>query len=271
MCDYRTVLVMSEENGEKCLLAVQLGNAETSCGVFLRGKLVAHWTTATRVRATSDDLEAGLRMFLASKDAPAPNQAILCSVVPLAADAWEAALEAVCGCRVLSVGPGLKTGLSLKYKDPAQVGADRVVCAVAAKHLYGAGVIVVDFNHSATAFSVIDRKGAFAGGVIAPGLAVSLNALASSAAQLVLPTLHVPDQVLGRSTPDAIVTGVVLGEVFRADGFVEALWNELGEKTQLVATGRFASLVVPRSAHDFAVEPYLALLGLHRLWELNGK
>ena len=343
----------SARNDCACVLTVQLGNAETSCGVFFDDRLAAQWVTETRVGATPDDLERELHAFLSAKHAPEPNQAILCSVVPLAADAWEKTLRTVCGCRVLTVGPGLKTGLSLKYKDPAQVGADRVVCAVAAKYLYGlhdgsgriskvhvneaggqaadeagvsgasetdgsgadetggpgvdeadsstadegsvnvanglvvngadglaaneaddpvadeAGIIVADFNHCATAFSVVDRKGAFAGGIIAPGLAASMDALVSSAAQLVPPALRVPQSVLGRSTSDAVAAGVVMGEVLRADGFIDALWKELGGRTKLVATGRYASLIAQQSVHSFAVEPCLALIGLYRLWKLN--
>ena len=270
-----------------CVLAVQLGNMETSCGVFVAGKLVAHWTTATRPYATPDDVELELRAFLAAKSAGAagdvnaagatgtatlaPAQAILCSVVPQATYAWEKALQAVCASRPLVVGPGLKTGLSLKYKDPAQVGSDRVACAVAARHLFGSGVIVVDFNHATTAFSVVDENGAFAGGVIAPGLGVSMNAMETSAAQLVLPALRAPQKVLARSTAAAIESGVIMGEVLRTDGFIDALWQELGGETKLVATGHYAALITGRTTHVFAVEPHLALLGLYELWELNCK
>ncbi len=259
---------------DACVLAVQLGNMETTCGVFVAGKLAAHWTTATRPYATPDDLELELRAFLAAKSADitlAPNQAIICSVVPAAENAWKQALSAVCACRPVVVGPGLKTGLSLKYKDPAQVGSDRVACAVAARRLYGPGVIVVDFSHATTAFSVVDEKGAFAGGVIAPGLGVSMSAMETSAAQLVLPALRAPQKVLARSTAAAIESGVIMGEVLRTNGFIDTLWQELGGETKLVATGHYAALITGRTTHAFAVEPHLALLGLYELWELNCK
>lgn len=304
---------------QPCVLAVQLSNAETKCGVFFQGALVTSWAMATHVRATSDELEHALRSFLAekrgrsdffadaddvdlhaknvrdTKDAkaakaappveagvPIIDQAILCSVVPMATDAWFDALKTVCAKRPLVVGPGLKTGLSLGYKDPAQIGADRVVCAVAARELAArereaagigeqgaAGVIVVDFSHATTTFSVVNGKGAFAGGAIAPGLAASMDALGASAAQLVPLNIRMPKSVLGRSTVDAVQAGVVRGEVLRTDAFIDALWEELGETTALIATGRYASLVARSATHHFRVEPDLALKGLYHLWCLN--
>ena len=257
-------------NDETCVLTVQLGNSETKCGVFKAGELQATWATATHVLATPDDITLNLQRFLETQELVAPAHSIKSSLVTAATDAWVRALSVVCGTRPLLVGPGLKTGLSHGYKDPAQIGADIVVCAVAAKQLWGEAVIVADFGQTTT-LSVLDANGVFAGGVIAPGLPVCMDALASSAAQLIPLTLRPSKRILGRSTAEAVQSGVVMGEVLRADGFIDALWDELGQSTRLVATGRYASLVAELSCHEFRIEPHLALQGLHAVWSLNKK
>ena len=180
------------------------------------------------------------------------------------------ALRAISGSRPLAVGPGLKSGIAMGYKDPAQLGADRVVNAVAARALFGSPVIVADFG-TATSLTVVGRDGEIEGGVIAPGLQTSLVALCDSAAQLAEVSMQLPRKVVGRTTADAIRTGVLFGEAARVDGLVDAMWDELGYETALVATGRFAEFACASTAHEFARRDTLALEGLQLIWKLNQK
>lgn len=253
-------------SAEACVITAKISNNEVSCGVFAEGELVASWSIALRQGITADEAEASLRSFLLLKEAPQPNGAILASVVPAATPAWRDALHAVSASRVLEVGPGLKSGLSIGYRDPSQLGADRVACAVAARNACGNNVIVVDFG-SATTITVVDAKGTLVGGAIAPGITAEIDSLAL-AAQLTSVGVRAPKAIIGRSTQEGIQSGVMMGEAFRVDGLIEAMWAELGGPTALVATGRYAELICVLSAHDFQVFPNLAIQGLYDIWKL---
>ena len=250
------------------LLAVEVSNAETQLGLFSGDALLGTWSATTRSPSTPNELEWIARTFLAARDLPTPESSILCSVVPALTGAWTEALSEVVGRTPLVVGPGVKNGMRMGYKDPGQMGADRVAYVVAAKELVGAPVIVAAFD-TATSLSVVGDDGAFLGGAIAPGLRVSLDALSDSAAQLTEVGMRIPKRVIGRTTADAIQSGTVFGEAARLDGLVEAIWDELGYETALVATGRFADIVVAASRLDFEVHADLALQGLRLIWSMN--
>ena len=257
---------MSESN----VLAVTVANAETTMGLFAGDELLATWGVSTNANITADEALQCFWSFLNVKDLPTPDDAIMCSVVPALTTAWSEALASLSGRRALVVGPGLKSGIAMDYKDPGQVGGDRVACAVAAKALYGSPALVVDFG-AATTFTVVSEKGSLAGGAIAPGLRVSMEALSETAAQLTETDLKAPAHVVGRTTLDAVRAGVVLGEAAKVDGLVEAMWDELGYETALVATGRWAHVVCAHSRHEFDIRSDLALQGLLAIRNANRK
>lgn len=248
---------MTETN----VLAVAVANAETSLGLFAGGELLATWSIATNANITADEALQAAWSFLNVKDLPEPDDAIMCSVVPSLTAAWSHALGELCGRRALVVGPGLKSGIALGYKDPGQMGSDRVACAVAAKALFGSPAIVVDFG-AATTFTVVDETGSLTGGAIAPGLRTSMEALSQTAAQLIETDVQAPRKAIGRTTADAVRAGIVLGEAARVDGLVEAMWDELGYETALVATGRWAQAVCSHSRYKFTLRDDLVLQGL---------
>lgn len=254
--------------GKSLVLAVKNGNEETTMGLFDGDELLDTWALATRMSVTSDEVELSVHSFLRMRDLPEPADAIMCSVVPALLPVWKQGLACVVGASPLVVGPGLKSGIAMGYKDPGQVGGDRVVCAVAAREIYGEPVIVCDFG-TTTSLSVVGPKGSFLGGAIAPGLGVSMEALCESAAQLAEVRMQVPSSAIGRTTADAIRAGVVLGEAARVDGLVDAVFDELGCEARLVATGRYATTVCPACAHEFDIREDLALQGLRIIYRLN--
>ncbi len=250
------------------LLAIKVTNGQVDLGVFEGNQLVGRWSGSSGASLMTDEAEQMIEAFLTLRDIDTPQAAILCSVVPSATMAWEEAARNMTGSRVLVVGPGLKSGIAVRYKDPGQVGSDRVANAVAARELYGAPCIAVDFG-SATNIVVVDESGSFVGGAIAPGLGASMRALNMTAAQLPGANVRVPESAIGRTTAEAVQAGVVLGEAKRLDGLVEAIWDELGYDTELVATGRYAQVVCEASNYEFTLDGILTLQGLRLISNLN--
>ncbi|WP_241156582.1 MULTISPECIES: type III pantothenate kinase [unclassified Adlercreutzia] len=198
-----------------------------------------------------------------------PRDGIVSSVVPPLTDVWVEAASRLCGRAPLVVGPGLKTGLKMSYSDPGEVGADRVADMVAAKELYGAPAVVVDLG-TTTNIEVLDARSAFAGGIIAPGLRLSAEALATAAARLPMVEVKAPASVVGRSTREAMQAGIVMGEVARIDGLIDMVWAEMGcERTTVVLSGRDAGALGALMRHDVVVEPALTLKGLVLLHAAN--
>ena len=205
------------------------------------------------------------------------SSAVLSCVVPALERPWTAALERACSGRVLAVGPGLKTGMRMRYDDPAEIGPDRIADAVAARAVYGAPCIVVDLG-TTTNIEVIDAKGAFAGGVIAPGLALGARSLSAAAARLPQVEPAAPARVIGRSTREAMRSGVVLGEVARLDGMLDMVLAEMraedaaGEDAvPIVITGDDAAVLASLVRHDLTVDDTLTLRGLAELYRINQK
>ena len=265
--------------GPETLFAVDVGNTSTHVGLFRAGELTGSYELTTPGRLTADEALTQARAALAAitgerggvaEDAGeiAPDSAILSCVVPPLADAWTRALSALTGSRALVVGPGLKTGLKMSYDDPAEVGADRVADAVAAQASYGAPVVVVDLG-TTTNLEVIDEHGAFAGGVIAPGIALGADSLARAAARLPMIELRAPARVIGRNTRAAMQSGVVLGEAARIDGLIDAIFGELGREAPVVLTGNEAAGLAPLLSHEVTVDASLTLRGLELIWRRN--
>lgn len=197
---------------------------------------------------------------------------ILSCVVPSLTGPWRQALSRICEVRPLVVGPGLKTGVPMRYDDPSEVGPDRMADAVAARAEYGAPTVVIDLG-TTTNFGVIDKTGAFAGGIIAPGVALGARSLSAAAARLPMVELRAPAHVIGRSTQAAIQSGVVLGEAARIDGLLSALLDELdcGQDVPLVMTGTDARRMAHLLAHEVVVDDALTLRGLALIWQANQK
>lgn len=242
-------------------LAIDVGNTLTRFGLFEGNELASTWCATTRPVITVDEAHAMLREV-------SIERAIVSSVVPSITDVWMQAAHAVSASRPLVVGPGLKTGLKMRFDDPGEVGSDRIADMVAAKELFGFPLIVVDFG-TTTNFEVLDEDGAFAGGIIAPGLRLSLSALSSAAARLSMVEMKAPASIVGTNTRTAIQSGAVMGEVARIDGLIDMIWQEMGCAGGVVMSGDDASALAALCSHEAQVEPDLTLLGLGMLERLN--
>lgn len=196
---------------------------------------------------------------------------ILSCVVPSLTDTWRQTLAALCDRRPLVVGPGLKTGVQMRYDDPSEVGPDRIADVVAARAAYGAPAVVVDLG-TTTNFEIIDERGAFAGGIIAPGVALGARSLAAAAARLPIIELRAPTCVIGRNTRAAMQSGVVFGEVARIDGLLDAAIAEAGlADPAVIVTGEGAATIAALLRRDATVDDTLTLRGLALLWAANRK
>lgn len=196
--------------------------------------------------------------------------AALSSVVPPVTVQIKPAVEKICGCKVLTVGPGLKTGLNIKIDEPASLGADLAAVAVGAKENYPLPAIVIDMG-TATKVLAIDKSGAFVGGIIAPGVKISAEALADKTAAL--PLIGVSSEpiphVIGKNTTDCMRSGLLYGNAFMIDGMVESFEKELGEKCTIVATGGFSSVIKPLCKEDFVLDDELIFKGLLAIYKKN--
>lgn len=248
------------------LLALNVGNSQTDIGVMADGRLVQHWRVSTAVDRTADEYLLLLRGLLNDR-AVTVTAAALASVVPAVSQALGVALADLVDS-VLTVGPGVKTGMPMSVDNPREVGADRVATAVAAKQFYGHPAIVIGFGTAITV-DVIGVDGAFVGGAIASGIEVALDALVDSTAALRRVALTPPAHVIGRNTVEAIQSGMVYGYAGLVDGLVERALGELGAEAVLVATGSGAPTLVPLLAREYAVDDVLALRGLGLLSERN--
>lgn len=260
------------------VLAVDVGNTITKFGLFREGSLCATWELTTPSRMTVDEARLAVVGFLSMLQQQAsecedgevlhPCDAIVSCVVPDLTDTWAAALQATCGRRPLVVGPGLKTGIKMRYQDPAEVGADRIADLAAAKADYSMPLIVVDMG-TTTNFEVLDAEGTFIGGIIAPGLALGAKSLAQAAARLPIIELKAPASVIGTCTREAMQAGVVMGEVARIDGLIDLVLTELGCTADVVVTGADAGAMAALLRHEAYADDTLTLRGLFRLHGMN--
>ena len=248
------------------LLAVDVGNTQTVFGLFDGDGLVEHWRVTTEPRRTGDELAVTLDGFL---DFDAITGVCLSSTVPPLVREYERVAERwLRGAELLVVGPGVKTGLPIRYDDPREVGPDRIVNSVAAKERYGAPCIVVDFGTS-TNFDVVSAAGEYVGGVLAPGIEISMDALFARAARLVRVDFAEPPSVIGKTTVGGLQSGLVYGFAGQVDGIVARIRAELGAKAPAIATGGLAELIAPHSETIERVDPFLTLDGLRIVWGLN--
>lgn len=252
------------------LLAVDVGNTQTVLGLFEGEALRGHWRISTDAARTTDELRLLVSSLIAEAGVAweAIEEVALASVVPRLTAAWEELVAQVCSRPPLVVGPGLKTGVAIRYDNPHEIGADRIVNAVAALAVFGAPVIVVDFG-TATTIDVIGPDGAYLGGAIAPGVETSAEALFARAARLFTVDLEAPRNVIGRNTRESVQAGLVLGEAAMVDGLVRRAWEELGRETQVVATGGLAPLMAPLCETIDHVDVDLTLTGLRIIRDRN--
>ena len=248
------------------LLAVDVGNTQTMLGLFEGDGLADTWRVATDRSRTGDELVVLLGGLL---DPDAVDGICLSTTVPLLLREWERLAGRWAHAPLLAVGPGVRTGIPIRYDDPREVGPDRIVNSVAAKERYGAPVIVVDFGTS-TNFYVVSPEGEYVGGVLAPGIETSMDALFARAARLVKVDYVEPPSVIGKTTVAGLQSGLVYGFAGQVDGIVGAIRRELdAPAARVVATGGLAELVAAHSATIEKVDPFLTLEGLRLVWELN--
>jgi type III pantothenate kinase len=248
------------------LLAVDVGNTQTVLGLFDADRLVDHWRIATDKMRTGDELGVLLGGLF---DLEPVEGICLSTTVPTLVREWTRLADRVVEATILVVGPGVKTGIPIRYDDPREVGPDRIVNAVAARARYGAPVIVVDFGTS-TNFDVVSVAGEYVGGVLAPGIEISMEALFARAARLVGVDFAAPATVIGKTTVAGLQSGLVYGFAGQVDGIAHRIRAELDSPdAPVIATGGLADLVAPHSETISEVAPFLTLEGLRLVWVLN--
>lgn len=250
------------------LLAIDVGNTNTVLGLFAGNDIVQSWRTKTDARETADELALKFRALLS--ESPEITGIALCSTVPAVLREMRTMLSRYfANVPTIIVEPGIKTGVPVLTDNPKEVGADRIVNSLAAFTLYGGPAIVVDFGTS-TNLDVVSAKGEFLGGALAPGIEISIEALASRAAQLRKVELVAPRSVIGKNTVEALQSGAIYGFAGQVDGLVDRIVDELGgEVKAVIATGGLAGIVVPESETITHHEPDLTLIGLRLMFERN--
>jgi type III pantothenate kinase len=258
------------------LLTIDIGNTNMVLGVFDGEAIVEHWRIATVPDRTADEIAVVLHGLFTQSGVIKENELhgiSLCSTVPSVLYEMRQMCRKYYGDRpTIIVEPGVKTGVPIRYDNPKEVGSDRIMNALAAVHLYGGPAIVVDFGTS-TNFDAVSAKGEFVGGALAPGIEISVDALARRAAQLLKVELTRPPRIIGKSTVEALQSGIVYGFAGQVEGITRRMAAELSpedpDAVTIIATGGLAPLVINEVAAIDHHEPWLTLIGLRLVYERN--
>lgn len=252
------------------ILAFDVGNTNIVIGVFHDEHLVTHWRVKTDVHRTCD--EYGMILYslfnYSNLDIKNVKAVVISSVVPPLMQELDWVSQKFFSCKPLVVGPGVKTGLAIKYDNPREVGADRVVNAVAGYHKYGGPLIIVDFG-TATTFCVVNQRGDYLGGAIAPGVMISTEALVTRASKLPRVELVKPRSIIGKNTVNSMQAGIIYGFVGQVEGIINRIKLEIEEDPLVVATGGLAATIARETDVIDKVDDFLTLDGLRIIYELN--
>ena len=254
------------------ILAIDMGNTNIVIGCIDNEKTYFVERMSTDTSKTELEYVIGFKTVLELYHIELSQMegAIISSVVPQLTNVISSAVEKTVGCKPYIVGPGLKTGLNILMDNPRTVGSDLIVDAVAAVKEYGAPCIIIDMG-TATTLSVVDKKGNYIGGMILPGVRVSVDSLVSRTAQLPRIGLEAPKKCIGKNTIDCMKSGIIYSQAAAIDGIIDRIWEELGYESPVVATGGLSSKIIPQCKHEVTVDNELTLVGLSLIYEKNKK
>lgn len=252
------------------LLVMDVGNTNVVIGIFKGDQLIHQWRIATDRNKTEDEYGTLIKMFLRDENISVEEieAVIISSVVPPLNFALERMVKKYFKLKPMIVGPGIKTGLNIKYDNPKEIGADRIVNAVAAVAEYGNSLVIVDFG-TATTFCLVNDEGNYLGGAICPGINISMEALYQNASKLPKVEFAKPESVVGRNTVMAMQSGLYYGYVGLVDGIANRMKQQLSKPGKVIATGGLAEYISKDSATIDIIDPHLTLKGLRIIYERN--
>lgn len=252
------------------ILVLDVGNTNIVLGVYEKDELKHYWRIATNRNSTEDEYGLLIKSLFEHEGTSCQDikGIIISSVVPPIMNALERMCTKYFGIEPLIVGPGIKTGLNIKYENPKEVGADRIVNAVAAIHAYGSPLIIIDFG-TATTYCFIDEQGRYMGGAIAPGINISTEALYTKAAKLPRIEIVPPSNIVGKNTIEAMQSGIIYGYVGQVEGIVSRMKAQAKKQSKVIATGGLANLIAQEAKIIDIVDPLLTLKGLHLIYKRN--